>query len=210
MKYKCVIFDCDGVLVDSEATTISVIVNMAREVGYDMPFDLAMELMTGQSLDYCFNYINARAERLLPSNARDVFRKRTFDAYRKELLPVPGIHHVLEHLNRPCCVASNGPAEKVILNLGLINALHFFDGNVFSAYDINKWKPDPSLFLHAAKKMGFAPSECCVVEDSMSGVRAAKGGGFDVFAYTTPEYSTVFQQEGAYILHDMTDLLNHI
>ena len=83
MKYKCVIFDCDGVLVDSEATTISVIVKMANEVGYDMPFDLAMELMTGQSLDYCFNYINARADRLLPQNARQIFRQRTFDAYRK-------------------------------------------------------------------------------------------------------------------------------
>lgn len=210
MKYKCVIFDCDGVLVDSEATTISVIVKMANEVGYDMPFDLAMELMTGQSLDYCFNYINARADRLLPQNARQIFRQRTFDAYRKELLPVPGIHHVLENLNRPCCVASNGPSEKVILNLGLINALHFFEGHVFSAYDINKWKPDPSLFLHAAKRMGFEPSECCVVEDSLSGVRAGINGGFDVFAYTTREQAPVFEQLGAKVIHDMTSLLQFI
>ena len=86
MKYQCIIFDCDGVLVDSEATTIAVIVKMAQEVGYDMPFDLAMDLMTGQSLDYCFNFINARAERLLPQNARQIFRQRTFDAYHQRTI----------------------------------------------------------------------------------------------------------------------------
>ena len=127
----------------------------------------------------------------------------------KELLPVPGIHHVLDQIKALLC-CFQWALRKGDLNLGLIKALHYFEGNVFSAYDINKWKPDPSLFLYAAKKMGFEPSQCCVVEDSMSGVKAAIAGGFDVFAYTTQDLAPSFKEMGAFVLHDMKELLHHI
>lgn len=206
MKFKCIIFDCDGVLVDSEATSIGVLVDMAKEIDIHLDMDEMMHEFSGQSLQYCFEYIQRHAPNRSVEDWIPEFRRRTYQAFKTDLKAIPGVHDLLKRLNRPRCVASNAPLEKIELNLGLLNLINFFDGKLFSAYDIQKWKPEPDLFLHAAAQMGFAPEECVVIEDSLAGVQAAKAGGFEVFAYSNKNTVSKLESAGANIFYDMNTL----
>lgn len=203
MKYNCIIFDCDGVLVDSEATSIGVLVDLAAEAGYTMDMNTAIHLFSGQSLQYCFDYIQQHVDQALPATITQEYRQRSYKAFKSDLKAIPGIHELLQRLSVPRCVASNAPLEKIELNLGLLKLTHFFDGHIFSAYQIQKWKPAPDLFLHAAQQMGFAPEECVVIEDSLAGVQAARAGGFDVYGYASPRTTTILEEAGAKVFHDM-------
>lgn len=203
MNYKCIIFDCDGVLVDSEATSIGVIVDLAKDAGYELDLETAIQKFSGQSLQYCFDYIATRSHEPLPDNITTEYRRRTYQAFKTGLKAIPGIHQLLERLTVPFCVASNAPREKIELNLGILNLIDFFEGNVFSAYDRQKWKPDPDLFLHAAQTMGFAPSECVVIEDSLAGVNAAVAGGFDVYGYASDRTAKQLEAAGATLFYDI-------
>ncbi|WP_052593978.1 HAD family hydrolase [Aureispira sp. CCB-QB1] len=210
MKFKCIIFDCDGVLVDSEATSIGAIVDLAQEMGYSMSLEQAIGEFSGQSLQYCFDYIEKASGQKFPANIVHIYRARTYEAFEKSLQPIPGIHAALERLTLPRCVASNAPQEKIRLNLGLLKLTHFFQDNIFSAYDIQKWKPQPDLFLHAAKTMGFAPHECLIVEDSLAGVTAAKTGGFEVLGYASKRTAKQLEEAGATVFYDMNLLDNYL
>ena len=211
MKYKCIIFDCDGVLVDSEAISIGTLVEMAKSHGASIDLDYAHQLFLGKSLEFCFNYISDLAQKKLPENFEEEFRKRTFEAFQKKLQPIKGIHDLLAKINIPIAVASNGPADKIRLNLTTTQLIDKFEGNIFSAYDINSWKPNPKLYLHAAKTMGFDVKDCVIIEDSPAGVQAALSGGFDVFGFTNHANFDALQQMNIPLFDDMTklDLLLH-
>ena len=188
-KYKCIIFDCDGVLIDSESIAIGVLVDMANHLGANMDFKESMIDLKGKSLNSCMALISKRIGNSLPINFESDYRINTFETFRKKIQPIKGIKDVVENLNLPFCVASSGPENKIRLNLEITGLLPFFEGNIFSCYAIQKWKPEPDIFLWAAETMGFKPEECLVVEDSISGVRAAKSGGFDVFGYIEHDYN---------------------
>ncbi len=206
MKYKCIIFDCDGVLVDSETATIGVLVDMAKQVGLSLKLERALALFAGQSLQYCFDCINANATKPLPSNAVTIFREKARKAYLCGIQAIPNIEILLKQLKIPICVASNGPLDKIKSNLELVKLISYFDDKIYSAYQIEKWKPLPDLFLYAAAKMGFLPSECLVVEDSLAGVQAAIAGGFDVLAYANADRAERLQKAGATTFDDMGKL----
>ncbi len=203
MKFKCIIFDCDGVLVDSEATSIGVIVDLAAEMGHSMNLQAAIAEFSGHSLQYCFEYIEEASGQKFPSNIANIYRERSFEAFEKTLKPIPGIHQVLERLTLPRCVASNAPQEKIRFNLDLLELRSFFGDYIFSAYDIQKWKPEPDLFLLAAQEMGFEPKDCLVVEDSLAGVLAAKAGGFEVMGYASARTAEQLEKAGATVFYDM-------
>lgn len=188
-KYKCIIFDCDGVLIDSESIAIGVLVDMANHLGANMDFKESMIDLKGKSLNSCMALISKRIGNSLPINFESDYRINTFETFRKKIQPIKGIKDVVENLDLPFCVASSGPENKIRLNLEITGLLPFFEGNIFSCYAIQKWKPEPDIFLWAAETMGFKPEECLVVEDSISGVRAAKSGGFDVFGYIEHDYN---------------------
>ncbi len=187
-KYKCIIFDCDGVLIDSESIAIGVLVDMANHLGANMDFKASLISLKGKSLNSCMDLISKRIHKPLPLNFESDYRINTFEAFRKNIQPIEGIKEVIEQLEIPFCVASSGPENKIRLNLEVTGLLSFFEGNIFSCYAIQKWKPEPDIFLWAAKTMGFQPEECLVIEDSVSGVKAALAGGFDVFGYTEHDY----------------------
>lgn len=188
-KYKCIIFDCDGVLIDSESIAIQVLVDMANDLGANMSFEESLIGLKGKALNLCLDIISKRIDEPLPIHFEQDYRINTFEAFRKDIQPIKGIKDVLQNLDVPFCVASSGPENKIRLNLEITGLLPFFEGNIFSCYAIQKWKPEPDIFLWAAKTMGFKPSECLVIEDSVSGVVAAKTGGFDVFGYTEHDYN---------------------
>lgn len=208
MKYKCVIFDCDGVLVDSEKISNRVIVDLAKQSGINIDLEYAINEFSGTSLAYVMNYLESKTGIKLPSDFEKNYRKTSFDCFIKEIEPVNGIKDVLEKIKVPMCVASNGPLNKMKLNLEKTNLINYFNGNLYSAYEINSWKPSPTLFLIAAKELGFQPSDCVVIEDSVSGVKAAIAGEFKVFAYAHSQNENKLKKEGAITFKKMSDLFN--
>lgn len=183
MKYKCIIFDCDGVLVDSEKISIGTMVTMANSIGISLDEKNATDLFLGKSLKFCFEYIQSLSDKKLPDTFEEDFRKKSFAAFKSDLKPIAGVHELINQLKVPFCVASNGPADKIRLNLTTTKLIDKFQGHIFSAYDINSFKPDPALYLYAAKTMGFDVQDCVVIEDSAVGVQAALAGGFAVYGF---------------------------
>lgn len=209
-KYKCVIFDCDGVLVDSETIGNQVFVDMANELGADIDLDYAMKHFKGSFLKECIKHISKLIDLEIPQTFEQEYRKRSFDAFKANIKPIQGILEVLQNIKLPFCVASSGPESKIKLNLELTGLLPFFKNNIFSSYAIQKWKPDPGVFLLAAETMGYKPSECIIIEDSLSGVKAAINGGFDVFGYIAHDLDNELEVLATKTFGSMNDLLEMI
>jgi HAD superfamily hydrolase (TIGR01509 family) len=206
IKYRCIIFDCDGVLVDSESISAKVFQKMAKELGFEMDFETAAEQFAGTSMKDNLEFIQDNIEEKLPDNFEKEFRKRTYEVFKTELKPVEGISDLLDRITIPFCVASSGPIEKIRLNLTITGLINRFEGKIFSSYDIGSWKPEPGIFLHAANKMGFKPSECLVIEDSEAGIKAAKAGGFDMYARATEKRKKLFEKLGATVFFHVDEL----
>lgn len=181
---ELIIFDSDGVLVDSEIIALTVLARTASQEGAAIGVEEAIRSFRGLKMADCVRVI----ERRLGRDVRETFvadvRRATALAFDAELKPVEGIHAALAEITVPVCVASNGPMSKLTHTLGLTKLLDRFEGRIFSAYEVGSWKPDPGLFLHAAQTMGVHPSRCIVVEDSVSGVHAAKAAGMRVLGFT--------------------------
>jgi len=202
-----IIFDCDGVLVDTERAMISVLLEMALEFGVSMELDEAVKAFSGRQILETIEALQTSAGRPFPQNFEEDFRVRAYDRFRQGIEPVPGIHELLEGLNMPYCVASSGPREKILLNLKLAGLLGYFPENhIFSSYEINSWKPDPGIFLHAADVMGFHPQTTAVIEDSLAGVEAAVKGGFSVFAISHEQNRHELAEHGATTFSHMREL----
>ena len=206
MSFKCIIFDCDGVLVDSESITARIFQQMASELGLEIDFETAIEQFAGYSMQENMDFLEKSIKGDLPVYFEKEFRKRTYKVFLQDLKPVEGIHEFIEKVRVPFCVASSGPSEKIRLNLTITNLIDRFNGNIFSSYDIGSWKPDPEIFLFAAKEMGFTPDECIVIEDSISGIKAAKAGGFRVYALANEKKNSKFKELGATVFSSMEEL----
>ena len=207
MPYQLIIFDCDGVLVDSEDITSRVFLREVAKLGLELDQDHFTEQFAGTSYAVCVAHVEEKLGRSVPPDFADTFRQASFDAFRKELQPIPGIREVLAGLNHDCCVASNGPRNKIELNLGITNLLPYFKDQIFSAYELNIFKPDPRFYLQVANTLGYEKSKCLVVEDSLSGVRSARGAGIEVVAYAPhSKKAEELRAEGAHILTDMSYL----
>lgn len=187
-KYKCIIFDCDGVLVDSEPLSNQVMVDIANALGANINLDYAYTHFKGNSFKACACKISELIQKDVPDNLEADYRARSYQKFKEEIKPIEGIETLLQDLKVPYGVASSGPEDKIKLNLELTGLLPYFIDSIFSCYTINKWKPNPAVFLWAAKTMGFSPHECLVIEDSLIGVQAALDGGFDVFGFTAHDY----------------------
>jgi HAD superfamily hydrolase (TIGR01509 family) len=194
---RLVIFDCDGVLVDSERLSHQVLVDMLAELGVVLGFDEAVERFIGASLPEGM----ARIHQLLGGPPPDDFLpdmgRRTRAAFRAGLTVVPGIVELLDTLQRPFCVASNGNHAKVNFTLGHTGLLPRFAGRIFTADDVAHPKPAPDLFLHAARAMGAAPHHTTVVEDTPTGITAAKAAGMRAIGYAAMTPAARLQAAGA-------------
>ncbi len=206
MPWELVIFDCDGVLVDSELLSNRVLAQMLAEIGLPMSLEETIATFMGHTLPACIAIIEERTGRPIPSNFVADFRDRTFDAFRRELRAVPGIESVLDAIDLPICVASSGPPEKIQLTLSVTSLLPRFAGRIFSAVEVTRGKPHPDLFLHVARQMGVAPTACVVVEDSVRGVQAAVAAGMQVFGYADLTDAAVLIANGARVFRSMDEL----
>lgn len=205
-KPKCIIFDCDGVLVDSEAITFSVLGELCADLGLPLTHDELEDNFLGKSLNSVMAFITARIDGELPEDFEAQFRAGTFARFKTDIKPVPGIKALLAEVKVPICVASSGPPHKIRLNLELTGLTDYFGDNIFSCYDLGKWKPDPAVFLHAAATMGFAPTDCVVVEDSPAGVKGAVAGGFRVFGLANKKNARALRAAGAEVIFSLDEL----
>jgi HAD superfamily hydrolase (TIGR01509 family) len=182
--FELVIFDCDGVLVDSERLAVRVESGFLTELGWPLTQDEVVERFMGRTDQYMHDAIEAQLGDRLPAGWKDQFHRRYREAYAAELVPVDGITEALDQITVPTCVASGGSHDKLRFTLGHTGLYERFEGRIFSGYEVANGKPAPDLFLHAAARMGAEPARCAVVEDSLFGVLAARAAGMPAFGYT--------------------------
>ncbi|MEO3978602.1 HAD family hydrolase [Streptomyces sp. CAU 1734] len=188
MDYDLVIFDNDGVLVDSEPIANTILAGYLTELGHPTSYEDSLRDYMGAAVHRVHDLVLERTGQRLPEDFDETLHRRTFAAFERELRPVEGVAEVLEKLvadGVPYCVASSGSHERIRVGHRRTGLDRWFrDEIIFSAQDVGKGKPAPDLFLHAARRMGAEPARCAVVEDSVLGVRAGVAAGMDVFGFT--------------------------
>ncbi|MFB6844022.1 HAD family hydrolase [Streptomyces sp. NPDC056373] len=188
MRYDLVLFDNDGVLVDSEPISNRLLAAYLTELGHPTSYEESIRDYMGSAMHRIHELVLERTGQQLPDDFDDVFHGRVFAAFEEQLKPVAGVEQVLQKLTAdavPYCVASSGSHERIRVGHRTTGLDRWFDeGRVFSSQDVGRGKPAPDLFLYAAERMGIAPERCVVVEDSPLGVRAAVAAGMDVYGFT--------------------------
>jgi HAD superfamily hydrolase (TIGR01509 family) len=205
------IFDCDGVLVDSEPTSNRVLAAAISAVGLPMSAEKVADSFEGMRLADIQSGVEGQLGRKLPAGWLARFEADRVEAFEKDLTPVRGVEEALEKAASagvPMCVASQARREKTMLTLGLTGLGRFFpEAALFSSTMVEHGKPHPGLFLFAAEAMGFDPAECVVVEDGVLGVEAGRAAGMRVLGYASAESDPDrLAIKGAEVFRSMADL----
>jgi HAD superfamily hydrolase (TIGR01509 family) len=181
--FELVIFDCDGVVVDSERVVHAVFGAFIRSLGVHMSEAETYEHFMGRRLAECMAIVEELSGKPAPRDALDRYCAERDRVLREQVQPVAGIRAVLEALTIPFCIASSGDHAKMRLTLGATKLMPLFEGRVFSATEVPHGKPAPDVFLYAAERMGAAPARTVVIEDSVNGVLAGCAAGMAVFGF---------------------------
>lgn len=182
-----VIFDCDGVLVDSEPIANTCFARALAREGLDWSVEETMRRLMGRSINSCVGIVEGALGRSLPADFVERLQAETMQAFHDApLKPVPGVVEAIDTIEAAgiaTCVASSGGVDKMRVTLGITGLWRRFEGRIFSSTEVPRGKPFPDLFLHAALRSGEQPFACTVVEDSLPGVQAARSAGMRALAY---------------------------
>jgi HAD superfamily hydrolase (TIGR01509 family) len=181
--FKLIIFDCDGVLIDSELLSTEVLIGLLAQVGVTIDENYVRKNFLGRSFPTVAQTIRDRFSVELPADFEAGYRRLLLARFETELNPTPGISELLAGLTVPKCVATSSSPPRVSRSLAITGLDRFFGANVFTASQVARGKPAPDLFLFAAESMGASPSRVLVVEDSWPGVEAARAAGMSVMFY---------------------------
>ena len=203
---ESVIFDCDGVLVDTERIGNAVLAELITELGIPTTVEQSIATYMGRSMASCLAMLEERLGEPPPADFAARYRTGVEAGWRRGLKPVPGIEAALDRIALPTCVASSGDHGRMRLTLGLTGLWDRFAGRIFSATEVEHGKPAPDLFLHAAERMGFDPGATVVVEDTVPGVRAGRAAGMRVLAFARLEQAADLAAAGGEVFDDMRDL----
>ena len=203
---ECVLFDSDGTLVDSEFICNKAIAIMFEELGVQLDAEQLMIQYKGGKMTEVLAHISTKNAVTLPSDFIPRYRILVNELFVADLKPIDGIVEVLEALDVPIAVVSNGPKTKVEKALEICGLQHYFKDNIYSAYDIQCWKPDAGLYLNAAKDMGFSYSQCAVIEDSSTGVQAGLNANMATCYYD--KFNQPFNNKKVIHFNSMHDLPN--
>ena len=209
MPPALVIFDCDGVLVDSEAIANRIMAESISATGVPISYEECRARFVGGTLQRVMDTVKEWLGGPLPEGWLQDFEARRNDAFRRELKAVAGAAQAVAALKAggiPFCVASSGSPEKMNLTLGLTGLIGLFDDCLFSARMVAAGKPAPDLFLYAAEQMGQLPANCVVVEDSLLGVTAGVAAGMRVLAYAADGDADALKAAGGRPFNDMAEL----
>lgn len=196
-RFELVIFDCDGVLVDSETIALPVLGTMLAELGTDLELREVHRRFGGRSIAQVMTAIAVTLGTEPPRDFAMDYMRRSEEALRDELVPIDGVPELLTALDLPFCTASNAESEEIRINLEIAGLLHHFEGRMFTANDVEHPKPAPDLYLLAARRLGFDPAVCAVVEDTPTGVAAGAAAGMHVFGYSTRNSAERLIEAGA-------------
>ncbi len=203
--FGLVVFDCDGVLVDSERLAVSTEAGILRSLGWPLTEPEIVERFVGRSARYMHQEIERELGRSVDWEVE--FEDRYRQVFERELVPVEGVVEALDQILAPTCVASSGSHDKIRYSLQLTGLLDRFVDRIFSVEDVEHGKPAPDVFLYAARQMGVPKTRCAVIEDSVSGVRAGLAAGMRVFAFAGGVTSaSKLSLEGAVVFDDMLEL----
>ncbi len=207
-SFDLVIFDCDGVLVDSEPLANQVYVQMLGENGYHVEYEAYLREFSGAAVYKRLEVTSQRLNWTPPTEFLPEFFERLSVLSQKELKPVQGIHALIESLPVPVCVASNGARSEIELRLKLANLTEFFGSAIFSGLETAHPKPAPDVFLAAAKSFHVSPSRCIVIEDSIPGVTAGVRAGMQVYGHAAFTPGESLRAAGAIPFANMLELKN--
>ena len=212
MSQRLVIFDCDGVLVDSELLGNRMLADALCANGYDIEPAECRRRFLGMSLPQVFKAISEERGQPLPNDIENHILNRYEDVFGRELKAIPGVHEMLDVLDAPRAVASSGSMIKMKVTLRLTRLWERFDPHIYSARLVGRGKPAPDIFLHVAGKMAFDAAACVVVEDSVHGVEAAIAAGMGIIGFTggshcAPDHGASLLKAGAErVFSDMREL----
>ena len=204
-----VIFDCDGVLVDSETISNQVLSEVITEAGWPISYQETRARFIGMTIAGVQEQVEARLGRRLSATWVADMEARRNTGFAQGMDAIPGVEAVIQRLRAAgvaYCVASSGKPEKMATTLGLTGLAPYFEGRIFSVTMVARPKPHPDLFLHAAATMGAAPGEAVVIEDTVIGVRAAVAAGISVFGYGADSDPAALAEAGAVVFDDMAAL----
>ncbi|MEL0660363.1 HAD family hydrolase [Psychromonas arctica] len=178
-----IIFDCDGTLVDSEYLCNLALQQQLAELGIDSDAEELMALYRGVKLNVILTSLESEFDTRFPDSFIPDYRLKVKHLFEQHLKANEGVKDLLASLKTPFCVASSAPRDKIEQALQVAGLAQYFNDNIFSSYEIDSWKPEPGIFLHAAKKMKVEPAQCYVVEDSLVGLQAANGAKMQSIYY---------------------------
>lgn len=207
-----VIFDCDGVLVDSEPIANTCFARALQSEGLNWSVEETMRRLMGRSMKSCVEIIERELERALPEDFVDLLQADTMQAFHDApLRAVPGVAaaiDAIEAAGAATCVASSGSLDKMRVTLGITGLWQRFEGRIFSSSEVPRGKPFPDLFLHAALRMEQQPFDCTVIEDSLPGIQAAHAAGMRAVAYVGAAHTdaAALQAAGGHPFDDMSKL----
>ena len=210
---ELVIFDCDGVLVDSEIIVNRVFAETLTEAGFAITYEEVSQKFVGLSFASCLEMIELIFDRPVPTEWLALSKEREIAALKQELQATAGIADVLKELTLPKCVASNSSPRHIDLVLGLTGLLDHFNGKLYSCHHVDRPKPFPDVYLHAASQMGYAPESCVVIEDSVAGVKAGYAAGMRVLGYAPSDrhsshHEALIAAGAKLVFDDMRQLLD--
>jgi HAD superfamily hydrolase (TIGR01509 family) len=203
---RSVIFDCDGVLVDTELISNTVLARLLTEAGLPTTYEDCMRDFRGRSIASVMAIAGERHGSAWDFDVGERYYAEVEEVFRRELEPVPGVIAALDRIALPSCVASSGPHHKMAVTLRRTGLWERFQGRIFSATEVAAGKPAPDLFLHAAERMGFDPATTAVVEDSLPGVQAAVAAGMRALAFTRHSQPAELAAAGGEPFADMAEL----
>ena len=206
MAYDLVIFDCDGVLVDSEPLSNRILAERLTAIGLPTTTEQSIQDYMGRSWTTDQEIIEGRLGRPLPDGWVDEYHAEVIAAFETELEPVAGIAEALDAIDLPWCVASSSAHPRIRAALTATGLIGRFDGRIFSSTDVERGKPAPDLFLHAPRACAAEPARCVVVEDAPPGAEAGRRAGMDVLGYAGLTAPELLAAEGARVFASMAEL----
>lgn len=213
MTFDLIIFDCDGVLVDSEVLANQLLRDALAEHGLEMTVDQVVDTYVGRSMAAVVSISEELLGAKLPEDFIDQLQVKTFALFEEKLRAVDGVEDVLIALQKKdiqICVASSGSFKKMNLTLGLTGLKHYFKGNIFNSSQVKRGKPYPDLFLFAADQMQVETAKSLLIEDSVPGVQGGVAAGMEVMAYSSRGNCEALKKAGGLVISDMRQILDHI
>lgn len=200
-RFDLIIFDCDGVLIDSEIISAETLIVLVAEFGVVFDLSYVRRHFLGRSFPTVAETIRREFDVTLPVGFEAAYRSALLDKFRTGLRSTPGIESVLSTLSIPFCVATSSSPERACMSLEVVDLAKYFGENVFTASEVANGKPAPDLFLHAAGVFGADPARCLVVEDSLPGLEAACAAGMEVWHYVGGSHLSAPADDAAISTH---------